>query len=77
MSGVNDHTKVAAAVTKAETIWTLRTVTKHLSANSNSDISEILKMMFPNSEVAQSFTCGADKTAYIAKFGLLLISRSS
>jgi hypothetical protein len=27
--------------------------------------------------VAQSFTCGADKTAYIAKFGLLLISRSS
>ena len=26
--------------------------------------------MFPDSDIAHSFRCGADKTAYIAKFGL-------
>ena len=58
--------------TKAEIIWVLRTTTKHLSYNSNQDIAEILKLMFPDSLLAQAFGCGPDKISYIAKYGIAL-----
>lgn len=54
----------------AEVLWTLETVARHQSYNSNEGIGEIFKKMFPDSEIVQSFHCGADKTAYITKFGL-------
>lgn len=55
---------------KAEVLWTLHTIAKHQSYNGNEGISELFKCMFPDSNIANTFTCGADKTAYIAKFGL-------
>ncbi|XP_063766766.1 uncharacterized protein LOC134882763 isoform X2 [Eleginops maclovinus] len=55
---------------KAEVLWTLNTVAKHQSYNSNENVSDLFKFMFPDSDIATTFTCGPDKTAYIAKFGL-------
>ncbi|KAK0141221.1 hypothetical protein N1851_021735 [Merluccius polli] len=57
---------------KAEVLWTLHTIAKHQSYNGNEGISELFKCMFPDSNFASTFTCGADKTAYIAKFGLTI-----
>lgn len=55
---------------KAEVLWTLHTISKHHSYNGNEGVSALFKCMFPDSDIANSFSCGADKTAYIAKFGL-------
>lgn len=55
---------------KAEVLWVLNTVTKHQSYRGNEDISELFQTMFPDSDIAKTFTCGKDKTSYIARFGL-------
>ncbi|XP_056262502.1 uncharacterized protein LOC130188267 isoform X3 [Pseudoliparis swirei] len=55
---------------QAEVIWVLRTVTSHHSCRSNDGIGEVFKAMFPDSSLVQSFTCGKDKTTYVATFGL-------
>lgn len=57
-------------VSKAELIWTLHTVQQHNSYNSNCEMSEIFKSMFPDSEIARKFSCGRTKTAYTCCFGL-------
>ena len=54
----------------AEALWCLNTAVKHHSLNSNEGISELFKEMFPDSDIAKSFTCGKDKTGYIIRFGL-------
>lgn len=55
---------------KAEVLWTLHTVAQHQSYNSNEGISGLFQCMFPDSNIASTFACSSDKTAYIAKFGL-------
>ena len=55
---------------KAEVLWTFHTITKHQSYTSNEGIDELFQNMFPDSEIAKTFKCGKDKTAYIARFGL-------
>lgn len=55
---------------KAEVLWVLNTVTKHQSYRGNEDIYELFQTMFPDSNIAKTFTCGKDKTSYIARFGL-------
>lgn len=57
-------------VTKAEILWCLRTVMTHSSFRSNSDVPEILRMMFPDSDIAKKFHLKKDKTAYTICFGL-------
>lgn len=55
---------------RAEVIWVLRTVTGHHSFRSNDGIEEVFKAMFPDSGLVQTFTCGKDKSRYVARFGL-------
>lgn len=55
---------------KAEVLWVLHTVVRHYSFKSNEDISGVFAAMFPDSRLAKSFTCGENKTAYIAKYGI-------
>ena len=43
---------------------------RHNSFKSNEVISNVLAAMFPDSEFAKSFTCGENKTAYLAKYGI-------
>lgn len=51
---------------RAEVMWVLKTVSEHHSYTSNENVT----IMFPDSEVAATFSCGSNKTAYITKFGL-------
>ena len=67
---VEDLSEASAEATKAAVIWTLRTVYSHQSFSSNDNIGEILKAMFPSCNALKVFTCGQDKTAYVAKHGL-------
>lgn len=60
----------SASTMKAEVIWVFNTVVKHQSYRSNDDVAELFELMFPDSKIAKTFSCGKDKTAYIARFGL-------
>ncbi|ROL42932.1 hypothetical protein DPX16_10988 [Anabarilius grahami] len=55
---------------KAEVLWILHKVTKHHSFNSNSEISDPFQVMFPDLVIAKTFSCGPNKIAYVARFGL-------
>lgn len=55
---------------KAEVLCSLNTVTKHQSFKSNEGVGDLFRAMFPESDIAESFACGSDKTAYTSKFGL-------
>ena len=57
-------------VTKAEVLWTLKSVMSHQSYNSATGLNDLLMTMFPDSDIASKFRLGADKMAYIVKFGL-------
>uniref|UniRef100_A0A3P9AK00 Oxysterol-binding protein n=2 Tax=Esox lucius TaxID=8010 RepID=A0A3P9AK00_ESOLU len=58
------------ATLRAEVLWCLHTAEKHHSLNSNENLAEVFKAMFPDSDIAKLFTCGKDKTGYIIRFGL-------
>lgn len=58
------------ATLKAEVLWVLRTVSRHQSYTSNDDIHSVFQAMFPDSECASAFSCGRDKTPYLARFGI-------
>ena len=59
-------------IIKAETLNALHYVQHNYSYASASNQSLLYKEMFPDSAIAQSFTCGSSKMAYIIKFGLAL-----
>ena len=48
----------------------LQTLTKGHSKNSNNNITELFKVMFPDSQIAKIFTLVADKTRYIISHGI-------
>ncbi len=41
-------------------------MTRHQSYIANEEIGELFQTMFPDSDIAKSFRCRKDKTAYIA-----------
>ena len=47
-------------VSIAEIRWALQTVTKGHSKNSNNNITELFKVMFPDCQIAKMFTLGAE-----------------
>lgn len=55
---------------RAEVLWCLNTAAKHHSYASNEGIGELFQNMFTDSDIAKSFACGKDKTAYILRFGI-------
>ena len=64
---------VSEAVTKAEIGWAfkmVKQVKQHWSANSCSDISELFKCMFEDSEIVKKFSVGKTKVPYMIMFGL-------
>lgn len=64
-------------VTDAEILWTLKVTTSHYSYNSCSQTNDLFRRMFPDSEVAQNFSCGEQKTKYVVCHGLRPFSLSS
>jgi len=57
-------------VTKAETLWALKCVMSHYSYNSCSDMKDVLKMMFPDSSIANKMSIGSTKLSYYITYGL-------
>ena len=51
-------------VLKAEVKWTIQTAVNHNSYKSNETVGPLFKAMFPDSKIAEKFTCGERKTAY-------------
>lgn len=45
-------------------------VSDHYSYISNEGISNLFKIMFLDSEIVATFSCGSNKTAYITNFSL-------
>ena len=54
----------------AEILWTLNVIEKHYSFRSCSNSADIIKQMFPDSDIAGRFSCGERKCAYLSTFGL-------
>ena len=61
---------ISVEVLHAEVFWVIRVITSHYSFNSCKDICCLFSKMFPESEIAQPFSCGATKCAYLACFGI-------
>ncbi|KAJ8403281.1 hypothetical protein AAFF_G00354980 [Aldrovandia affinis] len=57
-------------VLKAEAIWALKVVKSHYSFNSCEGLSDVFQNMFPDSQIAHKFSCGATKCSYLVCFGL-------
>ena len=56
-------------VQKADIIWALTIGQKGFSNSFAKDVSETYKTMFPNSQIASSFQCGAGKIKYLTNRG--------
>ncbi len=54
----------------AEVLWALKVVCAHYSYKSCENISALFMRMFPDSAIAQKFSCGERKCAYLACFGI-------
>ena len=54
-------------VLNAEVLWAIKTVMSHYSS---SNTGEQFKMMFPDSQIAQKFSCGNTKCSYLITHGL-------
>ena len=55
---------------KAEILWVLKYVMSHFSFNSSTDITDILKAMFPDSAVAQKMKIGPNKLSYLIFYAI-------
>ena len=53
----------------AEVLWVMTVVTSHYSYNCT-DAEKLFQMMFPDSVIAKSFTCGERKCSYVVCDGL-------
>ena len=61
---------ISEDVLHAEVLWVIKVITSHYSFSSCKDISCLFSKMFPASQIAQSFLCGATKCACLAWFGI-------
>lgn len=55
---------------KAEIIWAMTVVEKRFSLNSCTNISNLFKLMFTDSAIAQQFQLGKDKVSYFIHYGI-------
>ena len=56
--------------TKAEIMWSSDAVLLNYSFSSLSNKSDVFCKMFPDSKIAESFSCGKTKYSYVVCFGL-------
>lgn len=57
-------------VTKSEIYWALQVVLMHTSSRSGGSSSDIFKLMFPDSIIAEKFRMHKDKLSYVITYGL-------
>ena len=61
---------ISEEVLHAEVPWVIKVITSHYSFSSCKDINCLFSKMFLGSQIAQSFSCGAIKCAYLACFSI-------
>ena len=57
-------------VATAEIRWCMKVVSSHFSLRSCLDIKDLFRSMFPDSAVANEFTCSKTKCGYLITYGL-------
>ena len=63
---------------KLKEMWSIDVVLSNGSFNSVSNKNDLFCKMFPDSEIAESFSCGKTKCRYVIYFGLApLFQRTS
>lgn len=67
--GISQHL-VKECVSKAEIKWALKSVTSHYSFHSAYDLPVIFREMFPDSEIAKTYSMGDSKLRYSVVYGL-------
>ena len=55
---------------RSEIYWVLHMIDSHCSFSSAAEISDVLRLMFSDSTVAQQFKMADDKSRYVAVYGL-------
>ena len=63
---------ISEEMSHAKVFWVIKVITSRYSFSSCKDICCLFSKMFPDSQIAQSFSCGAPKCAYSACFGIYL-----
>ena len=61
---------ISEEVLHGKVLWVIKVITSHYSFSSCEDISCLFSKMFPNSQIAQSFSCEATKCVYLVCFGI-------
>ena len=61
---------ISEEVLHAEVLLVIKVIISHYSFSSCRVISCLSSKVFPDSQIAQSFSCGATKCAYLACFGI-------
>ena len=59
---------------KAEILWALKSMMSHFSYNSSQDIGDVFRAMFPDSKIAQQWSCGAITFGIAPYFKELLLA---
>ena len=54
----------------AEIVWALKCVMHGYSYNSSCDMNDIVRVMFPDSNISKRYQMGADKIRYLVRWGL-------
>ena len=62
---------------KAEILWILKCVMSHFSFNSSTDITDIIKAMFPDSAIAHKMKFRPNKLSYLISLALHLTLSNS
>ena len=75
MNSPNGHQIMSAYVCKddvlkTEILWPLKVIDSHFSYNLSKNIKELLKLMFPDSKIADKMTLGSTKLSYLITHGL-------
>ena len=65
-----DKMLIDSSVLQAEVRCTLKVVMSKYSKSSCNDVTELFKIMFPDSDIAKSFTCAKTKCRYMIVYGL-------
>ena len=67
---VESSARSASDVLAAEVLWVLKAVTSHYSYSSCNGIGDLMRRMFPDSDIARNFGVSERKCSYFCCFGL-------
>ena len=66
---IESSCRTDTASTKAEIIWTLKSVISRFSVCSNDHLNGTFAAIFPDSDIAQQFSIGCTKSVYVINHG--------